>query len=157
VGVAILWSFTLTPIAIQIYQFGESRRHWWCFPGVVSCFLCWVRNVRSGRLDGIVLGRADNHDSARNLFLFIPFIDRLCICWQHGKKQRRLWSLAGPVPLIPIMVFHAILFGRTFCSLGSFGLPAGGWTHLFPERLSFFLPRNWSHPTPLFLFFCQLS
>jgi hypothetical protein len=98
-GVAILWSFTLTPIAIQIYSLAISQ-------ALVACFLAWSLFFVLGErrpLWQIVTGSVLAGLTImirQNLFLFIPLLIAY-IFWQHGRTAG-WWSLAGC--LIPIMV-----------------------------------------------------
>lgn len=120
-GVAILWSFTLTPIAIQIYSLAISQ-------ALVACFLAWSLFFVLGErrpLWQIVTGSVLAGLTImirQNLFLFIPLLIAY-IFWQHGRTAG-WWSLAGC--LIPIMVFHAI-YWPNILQLWAVWLPAG-WT-----------------------------
>jgi hypothetical protein len=120
-GVAILWSFTLTPIAIQIYSLALSQ-------ALVACLLAWSlffvlaekrplwQIVTGSVLAGLVIM------TRQNLFPLIPFLIAY-VFWQHGKTAG-WWSLAGC--LIPVLVIHAI-YWPNILQLWAVWLPAG-WT-----------------------------
>jgi len=120
-GVAIIWSFALTPIAIQIYSLALSQ-------ALVACLLAWslffvLAEKRS--LWQIVIGSVLaglTIMTRQNLFPFIPLLIAY-VFWQHGKKAG-WWSLAAC--LVPFLVIHAI-YWPNILQLWAVWLPAR-WT-----------------------------
>ena len=120
-GVAILWSFVLTPITIQIYSLALSQ-------ALAACFLAWslffvlaekcpLWQIVSGSvLAGLTIM------TRQNLFPLIPLLIAY-VLWQHGKKAA-WWSLAGC--LIPIAIIHGI-YWPNILQLWAVWLPAR-WT-----------------------------
>ena len=118
-GVAILWSFVLTPIAIQIYSLALSQ-------ALVACFLAWSLFfvlAEKRRLWQIVAGSilaGLTIMTRQNLFPLIPLLATY-VFWQHGKRAG-WWSLAGC--LFPLVAIHAI-YWPNILQLWSIWLPAG--------------------------------
>jgi Dolichyl-phosphate-mannose-protein mannosyltransferase len=120
-GVAILWSFVLTPVAIQIYSLALSQ-------ALVACFLAWSlffvlaekrklwQIVTGSILAGLTIM------TRQNLFPLIPLLVAY-VFWQHGKKAG-WWSLAGS--LIPLAAIHAS-YWPNILQLWAVWLPAR-WT-----------------------------
>jgi hypothetical protein len=120
-GMAIIWSFALTPIAVQIYSLALSQ-------ALVVCFLAWSlffvlaekrplwQIVAGSLLAGLTVM------TRQNLFPLIPLLIAY-VFWQHGKTAG-WWSLASC--LIPVMVIHAI-YWPNILQLWAVWLPAG-WT-----------------------------
>ena len=120
-GVAIIWSFTLTPVAIQIYSLAISQ-------ALVACLLAWSlffvlaekrplwQIVVGSVLAGLTIM------TRQNLFPLIPLLIAY-IFWQHGKTAG-WWSLAGC--FIPIVIIH-VIYWPNILQLWAVWLPAG-WT-----------------------------
>ena len=121
-GVAIIWSFALTPVAIQVYSLALSQ-------SLVACLLAWclffvlaekrpLWQIMAGSvLAGLVIM------TRQNLFPLIPLLIAY-VFWQHGKTAG-WWSLAGCI--IPVLVIH-VIYWPNILQLWAVWLPAG-WTH----------------------------
>ncbi|MGD0878369.1 MAG: glycosyltransferase family 39 protein [Anaerolineales bacterium] len=121
-GVAIVWSFTLTPVAIQIFSLALSQ-------ALVACFLAWTLFFVLGKerpLWQIVMGSVLaglTIMTRQNLFPLIPLLIAY-VFWQHGKTAGWL-SLAGC--LLPFIVIH-VIYWPNILQLWAVWLPPK-WTY----------------------------
>ena len=120
-GAAMVWFFTLTPIAIEIYSLALSQ-------ALVACLLAWSLLGVLGEkrpLWQILAGSVLAGLVAMTRQTLIPVIPLLIfyVFWQHGKKAG-WWSLMAC--FFPILIIHAI-YWPNILQLWAVWLPAG-WT-----------------------------
>ena len=120
-GLAIVWSFTLTPVAIQIYSLALSQ-------ALVACFLAWCLFfvlAEKRPLWQIVVGSVLAGLSIMTRQNLLPLIPLLIayVFWQHGKTAG-WWSVAGC--LFPLIVIH-VVYWPNILQLWAVWLPAR-WT-----------------------------
>ncbi len=120
-GVAIVWCFALSPVAIQVYSLALSQ-------ALVACLLAWSLFFVLGEkrpfwqltvgsvLAGLVIM------TRQNLIPLIPLLIAY-VFWQHGKTAG-WWSLAGC--LLPLIVIH-VVYWPNILQLWAVWLPAR-WT-----------------------------
>jgi hypothetical protein len=120
-GVAIVWSFTLTPVAIQIYSLALSQ-------ALVACLLAWTlffvlgekRPLWQIAMGSVLAGLTIM--TRQNLFPLIPLMIAY-VFWEHGKTAG-WWSLAGC--LLPLIIIH-VVYWPNILQLWAVWLPAR-WT-----------------------------
>lgn len=118
-GAAIVWTYALSPVGIQIYSLATME-------ATVACLLAWSLYLVLGEhrrhwqifLGSILVGLAI---MTRHTILPLIFLLVIYVFWQHGKKLG-LIALAGG--FLPLLIFH-IIYWPNILQLWASWLPSG--------------------------------